>query len=109
MTTQISKWGNSLGIRIPKAILEESGIGINDEVTISCKEGAIIIKKRYSPFNWYEWLKNEIERDMKHLGSFDEKYEYYKGQIEFAYLAKLVTEAQKDELKKICKNFSRKI
>jgi len=41
----VQKWGNSQGIRIPKYILEEVGLKINDEVELESLEGKIIIKK----------------------------------------------------------------
>ena len=44
MLTKVQKWGNSQGLRIPKAILEDSHITVGDEVDISVHEGNIIIK-----------------------------------------------------------------
>ena len=45
MLTTISKWGNSLGVRIPKTILNASGIKEMDDVTISVEGNRIIITK----------------------------------------------------------------
>jgi len=45
MTATIQKWGNSNGIRIPKAILEDTLIKLNDEVDIIAEDNKIIIKK----------------------------------------------------------------
>lgn len=45
MITTIQKWGNSSGIRIPKAVLEDSLIQLNDEVDIIAEDNKIIIKK----------------------------------------------------------------
>lgn len=33
---RLSKWGNSVGVRLPKSILEMSGLEIDDDVFISC-------------------------------------------------------------------------
>ncbi|MBI2671032.1 hypothetical protein HYX18_03585 [Candidatus Woesearchaeota archaeon] len=42
---QIKKWGNSIGIRIKKDILENSGIGLNSNVkVILIPEKAIKVK-----------------------------------------------------------------
>ena len=41
MLTRIQTWGNSQGIRIPKIILDESGISVNDELDMSA-EGNVI-------------------------------------------------------------------
>ncbi len=44
MISKIKKWGNSQGIRFPKAILEKSKITVGDFIEISAKKGQIIIK-----------------------------------------------------------------
>lgn len=43
--TNICRWGNSRGIRLPKAVLDLVGFGDNDEVSLTISDGAIIIKK----------------------------------------------------------------
>lgn len=43
MTTKIKKWGNSQGLRLPKAILAETAMSVGDEVMISTQEGAIVV------------------------------------------------------------------
>ncbi|MBC7537417.1 MAG: AbrB/MazE/SpoVT family DNA-binding domain-containing protein [Bacteriovorax sp.] len=51
MSAKIQKWGNSLGIRIPKAIIEKANLDENSEVEIETKDGTIIIfpsKKKQS-------------------------------------------------------------
>lgn len=45
MTTQIVKWGNSQGIRLPKQVLESADIQENDMVEIKTEEACIIITK----------------------------------------------------------------
>jgi antitoxin MazE len=45
MTTAIVKWGNSQGIRLPKALLQNINIAENDTVDVLVENGAIIIKK----------------------------------------------------------------
>jgi antitoxin MazE len=47
MTTAIVKWGNSQGIRLPKAFLQNINISENDTVDILVENEAIIIKKAY--------------------------------------------------------------
>ena len=47
MDTQIKVWGNSQGIRIPKVMLDELKIGVNDYVNIEVKNGSIIINKQF--------------------------------------------------------------
>lgn len=51
MSTKIQKWGNSLGIRIPKTVLEKMNLSENSDVEVEHKNGTIIIfpaKKQYS-------------------------------------------------------------
>jgi antitoxin MazE len=44
MVTTIQKWGNSQGLRFPKSLLEEANISVGDEVTLSVKDGKIIVE-----------------------------------------------------------------
>lgn len=44
MTTTLQKCGNSQGLRIPKAILEEAGMETGAKVEVSTEGGAIIIR-----------------------------------------------------------------
>lgn len=44
MVTKIRKWGNSLGLRIPKAFVEEAAVAEGSEVDISFSEGQIVIR-----------------------------------------------------------------
>ncbi len=44
MTTQLSKWGNSLGLRIPKSVALAARVQDGDEVEVSVRaDGAIVI------------------------------------------------------------------
>jgi antitoxin MazE len=45
MQATIQKWGNSQGIRIPKAFLEALGMMENDTVELSRKDDNIVISK----------------------------------------------------------------
>ena len=45
MNTKIKKWGNSQGIRIPKAFLETLDLASDDSVEIFTEQDKIIIKK----------------------------------------------------------------
>ena len=44
MTTQISRWGNSLGLRLPKSVAQEAQVADGDKVEVSVKNGAIVIR-----------------------------------------------------------------
>ncbi|OGI77464.1 hypothetical protein A3C57_03030 [Candidatus Nomurabacteria bacterium RIFCSPHIGHO2_02_FULL_33_12] len=45
MTTTIQKWGNSLGVRIPKNIVENSGFKAGGRISIFEKNGVIVLEK----------------------------------------------------------------
>ena len=44
MTTQIAKWGNSLGLRLPKSVAQEAKLDEGDKVEVSVRNGAIMIR-----------------------------------------------------------------
>jgi len=44
MQTRVQKWGNSLGVRIPRGLAEEVGLGAGTEVSLSAKDGELIVK-----------------------------------------------------------------
>lgn len=44
MLTKIQKWGNSQGLRFPKAVLEDAQIKVGDEVNVSVRDRKIIVE-----------------------------------------------------------------
>ena len=44
MRTKIVKWGNSLGLRIPKSFAEEVGVAEGSVVDLSMEDGYLVIK-----------------------------------------------------------------
>ena len=42
--TRVQKWGNSLGVRIPRGLAEEVGLGAGSEVSLSAKDGELVVK-----------------------------------------------------------------
>jgi antitoxin MazE len=64
MISQISKWGNSQGVRISKKLLQSTGIKLNDEVEIRQRNNTLVItptaKKTLA---WYlDGYDNELDR-----------------------------------------------
>lgn len=43
MSTQIAKWGNSLGLRLPKSVARAAQLDEGDMVSVSVKDGAIVV------------------------------------------------------------------
>ncbi|MDY6990527.1 MAG: AbrB/MazE/SpoVT family DNA-binding domain-containing protein [Thermodesulfobacteriota bacterium] len=44
MELQIGKWGNSLGIRLPKHVLEALRLGAKDKVSCAVEDGKLILE-----------------------------------------------------------------
>ena len=49
MQTRIQKWGNSLGLRIPKSFAEQAGVEAGSEVDLSIEKGELIVRPRRLP------------------------------------------------------------
>jgi antitoxin MazE len=48
-TMQVSKWGNSLAVRLPKALVDELGLKEGDELNVvAASKGAIEVETRES-------------------------------------------------------------
>jgi antitoxin MazE len=51
MTTQLAKWGNSLALRIPRAVAAAADVRDGDAVDVSVENGVILVRptsQRYS-------------------------------------------------------------
>ena len=64
MLSQVSKWGNSQGIRVSKKLLRSARISLNDEVEIVARDHMLIImliaKKNLA---WYlDGYEDELDR-----------------------------------------------
>ena len=44
MTTKVRKWGNSLGVRIPKAIAEQVGVEAGTIIEFAVRDGEIVLR-----------------------------------------------------------------
>jgi len=44
MQTRVQKWGNSLGVRIPRGLAEQIGLGAGSAVSLSAKDGELVVK-----------------------------------------------------------------
>jgi antitoxin MazE len=67
-TTQVSKWGNSLGVRLPKSVAREVQLDEGDTVHVSVDNGTIVIRPsrpRYS----LDDLVRRITRKNRHSES----------------------------------------
>ena len=44
MQTRVQKWGNSLGLRIPRGLADELGLGVGTEVSLTAKDGELVLR-----------------------------------------------------------------
>ncbi len=44
MQTRIQRWGNGLGLRIPRSLAQEAGVEVGSEVDLSIRGGELIMK-----------------------------------------------------------------
>lgn len=54
MNVAVSKWGNSLGIRVPVMIAESMGLQAGDLITFELKDGGMFMKKEQSTSQMFE-------------------------------------------------------
>ena len=47
MQTQVKAWGNSQGIRIPKEVLQDAGISLDEMLNITVSNGVITLAKAF--------------------------------------------------------------
>ncbi len=76
MNTTIQRWGNSQGVRLPKIILEQSGIAENDKVQIFVEGDSIILKKaakRHIPLK--ERLEDFYGKPIETIGEIEQTEE----------------------------------
>jgi len=58
MTGKISRWGNSLGLRIPKTAAKTLGLSDNDIVNIETRGQSIVIKPAKKPLTLEKIFEN---------------------------------------------------
>lgn len=66
MITKIQKWGNSLGLRIPKSFATESGVEDGSDVDISLEEDKIIIRPMRASKYKLSDLLSQVRKDNLH-------------------------------------------
>lgn len=59
---QISRWGNSSAIRLPKAMLDELGLKPGETVELTVKDGKGIIEPARSKKVTLAWILSEMDR-----------------------------------------------
>ena len=49
MQTKIQKWGNSLGLRIPKSFAKQAGVDVGSEVDLSVEGSDLVVRSKRRP------------------------------------------------------------
>ena len=81
MTGSIRTWGNSQGIYLPKKLLNDAGLNVNDRVDISVVDGSIVIRKDDSMSSKQKaWAALKAIRE-SHSGDLTEIGRDYKAEI----------------------------
>ena len=74
MNITVSRWGNSIGIRIPVMVTDSLGLQAGDQVECELKDGGLFIRKQQSTAQMFEQFYgkpfSEITQD--DLGSSEE-------------------------------------
>jgi antitoxin MazE len=66
MTTQVSKWGNSLGLRLPKSIAREAQLDAGDTVDVSVENGVIVVRPSRPRYSLEELVGRITARNRHH-------------------------------------------
>lgn len=66
MVTKIQKWGNSLGLRIPKSFAKEAGVENGSAVDIAIEEDRIVIRPLRSEAFQLSDLLSQVREDNLH-------------------------------------------
>ncbi len=64
--TQIAKWGNSLGLRLPKSVALEAQVGEGDTVSVSVKDGVIVVRPSRSTYSLEQLVAKITPRNRHH-------------------------------------------
>jgi antitoxin MazE len=64
----ISKWGNSLALRIPQAIAEQLGVKENSSVYLTVKDNILCIERDYSLEELAAMITDENRQDLVDFG-----------------------------------------
>ena len=64
--TQIAKWGNSLGLRLPKSVALEAQVDEGDTVDVSVKNGAIVIQPSRPQYSLEQLVAKITPRNRHH-------------------------------------------
>jgi antitoxin MazE len=72
MQVLLSKWGNSLGLRLPKALTAEIGVSDGQKVEVRAEGGRIIVEPVRAPLTWEKMMENTTPEAMREAWDWGE-------------------------------------
>jgi antitoxin MazE len=66
METRVQRWGNSLALRIPKALADEAGLKDNSPVQLSLRDQQLVIVPIRQPALSLDALLSQVTTDNVH-------------------------------------------
>jgi antitoxin MazE len=66
MLTKIQKWGNSLGLRIPKSFAREAAVEAGSTVDIAIEDGGLVVRPLRRPRYTLAELLREVNARNRH-------------------------------------------
>jgi len=66
MLSKVQKWGNSLGLRIPKSFAEEARVQAGSTVDISLQGGQLVVRPVQPPACVLDELLSKVTADNRH-------------------------------------------
>ena len=66
MKVKVAKWGNSLGVRLPKSAAESAGVGVGTELNLTVERGGFLLRSAASKTS--AQLLKEMLDEMDRLG-----------------------------------------
>ena len=71
MKVKVAKWGNSLGVRLPKAAVEAAGVVAGSDLDLSVEDGEFRLKP-HAPHKTSRRLLEEMVEEMRRVGPGNE-------------------------------------
>ena len=65
MQVLVSKWGNSLGLRLPRALTAEIGVAEGQRVEIRADKGRLIVEPVRDAYTWAQMMENVTPEAMR--------------------------------------------
>jgi antitoxin MazE len=71
MKVKVARWGNSLGVRLPKAAVEAAGVVAGSDLELSVEGGEFRLKPQAAPKTSRQLLEEMVE-EMRRVGPGNE-------------------------------------